>query len=170
MNSNFHTAVLITLVIVLQLMINNFINAGPYLFISLIPFAISLIPRKTSLNLTMVLCFATGLAVDVFSRGVIGVNAAAATAISILREPIYKITISRNRQDYTPNPDIHLCGFPKYLTYISFICIIYMFIYCSVESMGIRSVLFFIPQFLLSSAASILLSCLFSLATGVRKQ
>ena len=169
MNKNFHTAVMITLVIIFQLMINNFINPGPYIFISLVPFAVSLIPRNTPINLTIFLCFVIGLTVDIFSRGVIGVNAAAATAISVLRAPIYRITINRDRQDLTPIPEIRQCGFTKYLSYISIVCLAYMFIYCSLESMGVRSVLFFIPQFLISSAASIILSCCFSLTVSSRQ-
>ena len=169
MNNNFHTAVMITLVIIFQLMINNFINPGPYIFISLVPFAISLIPRNTPINLTIFLCFVIGLTVDIFSRGVIGVNAAAATAISVLRAPIYRITINRDRQDITPIPEIRKCGFVKYLSYISIACLAYMLIYCSLESMGVRSFLFFIPQFLLSSAASIILSCCFSLTVSSRQ-
>lgn len=160
---------MITLVIIFQLIINNFINPGPYVFISLVPFAISLIPRSTPINLTILLCFAIGLAVDVFSRGVIGVNAAAATAISVLRAPIYRLTISRDRQDITPIPEIRQCGVAKYLAYISVACLAYMFIYCALESMGVRSVLFFIPQFLFSSAASIILSCCFSLTVSSRQ-
>ena len=169
MNSKFHTVVMITLVIIFQLMINNFINPGPYIFISLVPFAISLLPRSTPINLTILLCFAIGLTVDIFSRGVIGVNAAASTALSVLRAPIYRLTISRDRQDITPNPEIRQCGFAKYLAYISIACLSYMFIYCSLESMGVRSILFFIPQFLISSAASVILSCCFSLTVGSRQ-
>lgn len=166
MNNKLHTFALITPVIIFQLIINNFINPGPYIFISLVPFAISLIPRSSPINLTILLCFAIGLTVDIFSRGVIGVNAAAATAISVLRAPIYRLTISRDRQDITPNPEIRQCGFAKYLAYISIAVLAYMFIYCSLESMGVRSLLFFIPQFLISSAASIILSCCFSLTAS----
>lgn len=163
MNSNLHTVVLIATVIVFQLIINNFINPGPYLFICLVPFAISLVPRDLNINATMLVCFALGLAVDIFSRGVIGVNAAAATALSVLREPIYRFSINRNRQDNAPNPGIRQCGLSKYVLYISSATLVYMFIYCAAESLGVRDILFFLVQFILSSVLSVILSCCFSL-------
>ncbi len=167
MNNNLHTIALITLVIVFQLIINNFINPGPYLFISLMPFAISLIPRSLHINVTMLVCFSLGLTVDVLSRGVIGVNAATATALAVFRGPIYKAFVNSDRQDKSQNPGIRQCGLSKFLLYITAATLAYMFIYCAVESMGVRDIFFFLPQFLLSSLLSIILSCCFSLAVKV---
>lgn len=163
MNSSPHTVVLIAIVIAFQLIINNFINPGPYLFICLVPFAISLVPRGLNINVTMLICFALGLAVDIFSRGVIGVNAAAATVLSILREPIYRFSINRNRQDNAPDPGIRQCGLSKYLLYITPATLAYMSIYCAAESLGVREILFFLIQFTFSSILSVILSCCLSL-------
>lgn len=167
MNSKQHTAALIAMILIFQLVINNFINPGPYLFISLVPFAISLIPRRLHKNVTMAICFGLGLSIDILSRGVIGVNAAAATALAALREPFYKIFINRDRQDVEHNPGIHQSGFSKYLLYISAATLSYMLIYCYAESSGIGDIFFFLIQFLLSSLLSIILSCCLSLTVKV---
>ena len=167
MDSKQHTAALIAMIIIFQLMINNFINPGPELFISLVPFAISLIPRRLHINATMAICFALGLSIDILSRGVIGVNAAAATVLAALREPFYKAFVNQDRQDVEHNPGIRQSGFSKYLLYISTATLSYMLVYCFAESSGFGDIFFFLIQFLLSSLLSIILSCCLSLTVRV---
>lgn len=167
MVSKKHTSAMIAMIFVFQLIINNFINPGPWLFISLIPFAISLIPRRLHINATMAICFAIGLSLDILSRGVIGVNAAAATALAVLREPYYKAFINRDRQDVEQNPGIRQSGLSKYLPYISAATLSYMLIYCFAESSDIGDIFFFMIQFFLSSLLSIILSCCLSLTVRV---
>ena len=66
------------LVFLLQLAISNYLNLGPWITISLIPFLIVQIPLQRSPHVVMLAAFGLGLLLDWLSAGVLGLNAFAA--------------------------------------------------------------------------------------------
>lgn len=71
------TAGIITLIV--QLLICEFVNIWPPLYITVIPLFIIILPIETNMFALLLCAFGLGIATDAFADGVLGLNAAALT-------------------------------------------------------------------------------------------
>lgn len=76
-------AAIITLI--LQLLICEFVNIWPGIYITVLPLFIILLPLSLSVSWLMIAAFAMGLATDAFADGVLGLNAASLTLVAYLK-------------------------------------------------------------------------------------
>ena len=79
-------AISIILIIVIQLLIDNYLNLGLYLYVAIFPFLILTLPYRYKTIPTMLLSFLLGLSIDFLSNGVLGLNAGALTAMAFVRQ------------------------------------------------------------------------------------
>lgn len=156
------------LLFAIQVLISNYLNLGPYVYICLIPFIILNIPMSTPTWLVMLASFATGLLLDMVSGGVLGLNAAAAVMTAFLRNPIYKATARRDRQDKTEVPSAANIGLSKYVLYMGSCTALYMFTYIFIDCIGTGHLLLIVLKFIASTVLNVVIALLTSRAISER--
>ncbi len=117
MNSNLKHIFRFAILILVQVLILNNVYLGGYinpfiylLFLMLMPFGIDRI-------WLLILGFITGLTVDLFSGGVIGLHTAAATFVAFLRPYLLNMISSQREYDSSIEPSIKDMGFSWFLGY-----------------------------------------------------
>ncbi len=89
MNQNF--GILYSLLLICQIIICNFSPLGPYILLTMLPAMILCIPLTVNTIWCMAIAFASGLAVDWLSEGLIGINAASLLPVALARKGIIRI-------------------------------------------------------------------------------
>lgn len=91
-----------------------------------------LFPRGYSRWLQMVLCFAMGLAVDMFENTP-GLAAASMTLIAFLQPGVFELFLKKEDSDEL-RPGINTMGFTKFLTYVLMLVTLYCVVFFSLEA------------------------------------
>lgn len=94
--------ILYILLLICQVVICNYANLGPYVMLSALPAMVICIPLSYSTPVCMLAAFASGLAVDWLSEGLIGINAAALVPVALFRKTFIRIFLGEdiiNRKD-----------------------------------------------------------------------
>ena len=86
------------LVFLLQVILTDYLHLGPFVYLCLIPFLILHIPFSRRPQVVLLAAFGMGLALDLLSDGVAGLNAAAAVAAAASRQLLYRTLVNRDRQ------------------------------------------------------------------------
>lgn len=83
------------LLTICQILLSEYVNIWPVLYIAIFPQFIILLPPSTNRSLHMAIAFVLGMAIDIFADGVLGLNAAALTAMAYFRPMAMKLVFSR---------------------------------------------------------------------------
>lgn len=83
------------LVIICQILVSEYVNIWAVLYIAVFPQFIILLPPTINRSAYMLIAFVLGLGIDLFADGVLGLNAAALTAMAYLRPSILKFTLPK---------------------------------------------------------------------------
>lgn len=157
------------LVFLLQVILTDYLHLGPYVYLCLIPFLILNIPFSRRPQLVLVAAFGMGLALDLLSDGVAGLNAAAAVAAAASRQLLYRTLVNRDRQDQTEVPVPAGVGLGKYLKYAVAVTAVYMAVYVLFDCISFRPAGFVLLKFLASTVASAGLGLLLTLSLQNRR-
>ena len=76
------------LLVIAQMLLCNYFHFTPYIMLTILPIMVFCIPTRVSVFWTLIIAFVTGLAVDYFAEGIIGLNAAALLPVAILRRTL----------------------------------------------------------------------------------
>lgn len=158
----------LVLLFVLQVIISEYLNLGPFVYICLVPIIILNIPLSTRTWILLLKAFAIGLLLDMFSNGVLGLNSAAAVLLAACRKPIYKFTARRDRQDKTEIPNAGNIGANKYLEYLAACTALYILTYTLIDGAGINPFWLILAKFLASTAVNVLVALLINRAIPER--
>ena len=85
MKTSQNFGLLYVLLIICQVVMCNYTDLGPYIMLTMLPAMVLCIPTGISTAVCMVIAFASGLTVDWLSEGLLGLNAAALTAVALVR-------------------------------------------------------------------------------------
>lgn len=139
------------LVFLLQLVITDYVQLGPYVFPCLVPFLILCIPFSRRTELLLVAAFGIGIMLDLLSDGVLGLNAAAAVAAAATRRFFYRNLVNRDRQDQTEVPTPAGIGTAKYLKYAAAVTAVYLAVYILFDCVSFRPAGFILIRFVAST-------------------
>ncbi len=108
-NSFALTYVLLT---VAQMVLSNYFHFTPYMMITILPVMVLCIPTNVGTVKAMLIAFATGLAVDFFAEGTLGINAISLVPVALLQEACHR-DVFRQRafraERERHRPEIRLC-------------------------------------------------------------
>lgn len=146
------------LLVIVQLLLNNFLRVSPYLMLSILPVMVLCIPIRVNTTATMFIAFATGLVIDLLSEGLLGLNALALVPVALLRNSIIRLIFgtelfARN-EDFSPQRN----GFGKVLLGVFIAHTLYLAIYVWVDAAGMRPFSFNAIRFAVSLVAGVLVS------------
>ena len=91
------------IVVVCQILVSEYVNIWAVLYIAVFPQFIILLPPTMNRPAYMLVAFLLGLGIDLFADGVMGLNAAALTAMAYVRPSILKLTVPKTSFESNEN-------------------------------------------------------------------
>ena len=134
------------LLVIAQMLLCNYFHFTPYIMLTILPI--------------MVFCIPTGLAVDYFAEGIIGLNAAALLPVAILRRTLIEAIFGPEPFEQEENITVKKYGLAKVSLAIFIITAIFLLIYNIADCAGTRPFIFILAKVCLSLLASYILSLL----------
>lgn len=104
--------------LITQVLLSNFINFGPLVYIAVYPLFILTLPTNTSTISMMLWSFAMGLGVDYFTDSIIGLNAAAAVFLAFVQPLLFKAVCRKGELENQIRPGLTELGLPRFLAFI----------------------------------------------------
>ena len=141
-----------------QMLLSDFVRISPYVTLTILPVMVLCIPVRTSPSLTMIIAFLTGLAVDFFSDGVLGLNSLALVPVAALRNPVIRLVMGNEILEKKEAFSVAKSGFGKISTAILMVQAVFLVIYILADGAGTRTIVFNALRFSLSLIAGYLLS------------
>ncbi|MCD8208660.1 MAG: hypothetical protein LUD72_12035 [Bacteroidales bacterium] len=158
------------ILVLCQMVVCNFFNFSPFVFLSLLPVMVLCIPVKVNLPWTMVIAFVTGIAVDYTADGLLGLNALALVPVAFARNAILVITLGKNNYGEPETPDFGDKGFGKVAVAVLLSTGLFCLLYTVFDGAGARPVGFLAIRYLLSTAISFLGGLLVIRALGPERK
>lgn len=138
----------------------NYFHFTPYIMLTILPIMVFCIPTRVSVFWTLIIAFVTGLAVDYFAEGIIGLNAAALLPVAILRRTLIEAIFGPEPFEQEENITVKKYGLAKVSLAIFIITAIFLLIYNIADCAGTRPFIFILAKVCLSLLASYILSLL----------
>lgn len=161
MKSSQNSILTYILLVLAQILICNFINTGPYVFLTLLPVLILCLPLSIPSIPLMLIAAVSGLAVDWLAEGVTGLNMAAAVPVAFIRNPVARVLFGEDQMERGEGFSFRKNGILKISAAILICTSVFLAIYIFLDSAGTRTFLFNLLRFAIS------LSCGYILAIPV---
>ncbi|MDE5773134.1 MAG: rod shape-determining protein MreD [Muribaculaceae bacterium] len=149
------------LLILVQVLVFNHIALFSIAIAFIFIYFIISLPLSLSTNLLLLLSFATGFIVDVFSDTP-GVNSLSCTILAILKRPVFYAYVPRDDKTKVMNPTIMTIGWAAYSKYLFTMCAIYSLLVFSIEYFSFADV----KDILIMSLGATLFTFIVNLALG----
>lgn len=135
-SQNFWT--LYFLLIICQVILCNYGHLGAYIMLSMLPAMILCIPLGISTISCMFIAFLSGLVVDFFAEGVIGLNAAALTPAALMRKPVIRFFLGEDMIVREDNFSFRKNGIAKISMALLVSLLIFLSLYVFLDGAGTR--------------------------------
>lgn len=146
------------ILLVIQMILDNYVNLSQYLFLTMLPAIIMCIPMRHGLSFSLLVAFIAGVAVDFFGGGVLGMTSAALLPVALLRNPIFRLCFDSETVSRIDEISIKKMGFFRLLICAALELTVFLVLYIWIDGAGTRTLGFNLLRFLLSFAVGILLS------------
>lgn len=153
-----HFGILYSLLLIGQVILCNYAALGPYVMLTMLPAMIMCLPTTIKTSTCMLIAFASGLCVDWLSEGLLGLNAAAAVPVALMRNGIIKIFLGEDLITRGDRFSLRKNGFFKIMVAMFTAAVIFLGIYIFLDGAGTRPALFNLTRFGISTACCLLLS------------
>jgi len=160
MNVDFKKILYALVIIVVQCILDNYVDLSIYLRIVLVPYLILILPYGYRTISAMILAFFIGLAVDIFTTGVLGINAGALTAVAFIRQKMLHAIMDERNMERHDSPDLKVMGVGKGLFYIGVPYLLFFIISVLLDNFSIRPLAITIPKILAGTIVSGVISML----------
>lgn len=154
MNIDFKKILFALLVIVVQCVLDNYVDLSIYVRIALVPYLILILPYRYRTISTMILAFLIGLSVDIFTTGVLGMNAGALVAVAFIRQKMLHAIMDERNMERHDSPDLKVMGVGKGLFYIGVPYLLFFIVYTLLDNFSLRPVAITIPKILIGTVIS----------------
>ena len=134
-NSFALTYVLLT---VAQMVLSNYFHFTPYMMITILPVMVLCIPTNVGTVKAMLIAFATGLAVDFFAEGTLGINAMSLVPVALLREPVIGMFFGNEPFEQKESVTVRKYGYARVSIAIILTTVLFLLIYILADCAGTR--------------------------------
>lgn len=138
------------LIVLVQILICNYLNLSLYVALSLLPVIVLFIPIRYSTSFALVVAFLTGLAVDYFAEGLVGLNALALLPVAFCRKSIINLVFGDEIFARQEDISINQHGVLKVSIAIIIAQSLFMLIYIWADGAATRPFWFNLTRFLMS--------------------
>jgi hypothetical protein len=148
------------LLTVVQMLLCNYVHLTPYLMLSILPVMVLCIPIRVPTWGAMVIAFLTGLAVDLLSEGLLGLNSLALVPVAFARKELIRLIFGgelfARKEDFSARRN----GFGKVALASFLVQALFLLIYIWADGAGTRPFSFNAIRFGISLAAGWAISLL----------
>ena len=128
--------IIYAVVILLQVILNNYVNLGPMIYICLIPLLVIYLPLDQKNYISLIIAFGMGLVIDILSDGVLGLNAGAATLVALVYKPLFYPIFQKNNYSKKYILPIRESGLWQHALYLLIILEIYFLFYIAFDGLA----------------------------------
>lgn len=157
-----HFGILYSLLLIGQIILCNYAALGPYVMLTMLPAMIMCLPTTLRTSTCMLIAFASGLCVDWLSEGILGLNAAAAVPVALLKNGIIKIFLGEDLITRGDKFSFRKNGLTKIIVAMFTAVVIYLGIYVILDGAGTRPASFTLLRLGISTVCCLALSILVS--------
>ena len=148
------------LLVIAQMILSNYCHFTPLIMLTILPTMILCLPTKVNTFWAMIIAFATGLAVDLFVEGTLGINAVSLVPVAFARKTLIGTIFGVEPFEQKENLTIKTYGFARISFAIILLTALFLAIYILADCAGTRPLWFMGSKFGLSLLASYLVSIL----------
>lgn len=138
------------MVVLVQILICNYLNLSLFVALSLLPVIVLFIPIRYSTSLALFVAFISGLAVDYFAEGLVGLNALALLPVAFCRKSIINLVFGDEIFARKEDISINQHGVLKVSIAIIIAQSLFMLIYIWADGAATRPFWFNLTRFLMS--------------------
>lgn len=138
------------LIVLVQILICNYLNLSLFVVLSLLPGIVLFIPIRYSTTLALFVAFFTGLAVDYFAEGIVGLNALALLPVAFCRKSIINLVFGDEIFARKEDISVGQHGVLKVSIAIIIAQSVFMLIYVWADGAATRPFWFNLTRFLMS--------------------
>ena len=146
------------LMVVAQMLLTNYFHFSPLCMVTILPMMVLCIPTKVETLWAMVIAFATGLAVDLFVEGALGLNALALVPVAFIRKGLIGMIFGTEPFEHKENISTRKYGFARVSFAIILVTLLFLAIYIVADCAGTRPAWFVGAKLGISLAVSYLMS------------
>ncbi len=142
------------LLFIAQVLLWNYFNFTPYLFIVFLPAMLLCLPIERGSIRVMFLAFVLGLVADFMVNGQLGLTSLALVPVAAVRRGVIRIVFGQELFVREEQLSFRRLGWPKFIWSILLLTGLYLIIYIAVDSADVYSLGFRALKFLFSLLAS----------------
>ncbi len=142
--------IIYAVVILIQVIMNNYVNLGPMVYICLVPLLVIYLPLDQKNYLTLIIAFGLGLLIDILSDGVLGLNAGAATLVALVYKPLFYPIFQKNNYSKKYILPIRESGLWHHVLYLLIILAIYFMFYIAFDGLAKTTLLVSLIRYLVN--------------------
>jgi hypothetical protein len=163
MKSNIGITSLIFVMFIIQLIISVFFDYQPIVYITLLPLMVISFPIEMRSYKSLPLAFLLGLLIDLLVDGVLGLNAGAATLLSLFRRPLSLFIFGEEKFSRSIFPTIRESSLVRHIFFFVVSISIFMLFYMSFDGVLYRGYIFNLVRFGITLVANLMLYLLIDL-------
>ena len=148
------------LLTVVQMLLYNYVHVSAYLFISILPVMVLCISTRIPTWVTMIVAFLTGLAVDLLSEGLLGLNVLALVPVAFVRKEVIRLIFGDELFARKEDFSVRKNGFGKVALAVFLVHALFLAVYIWADGAGTRTFSFNAIRFGISLVAGWVLSLL----------
>jgi len=146
-----------------QVIINNYVNLGPMIYVCLIPLLIIYLPLDQRPYISLIIAFGLGLIIDILSDGVLGLNAGAATLVALVYKPLFYPVFQKNNYSKKYIPPVRESDIWHHMLYIAIILAIYFLFYIAFDGLAKTTLLTSFLRYLVNIAVNLAIAIIVDL-------
>lgn len=146
------------LLLVAQILLWNYFNFTQFLTIAILPAMILCLPVRKSTVFGMTIAFISGVIVDFFAGGLVGLTSFALVPAALLRLPVIQLVFGSELRARGEDISFQRQGMQKMLLATCIVTAVFLLLFITVESAGTRLLWVDLTKFAASLAASTLVS------------
>jgi hypothetical protein len=150
--------IIYAVVILLQIIINNYVYLGPMVYICLIPLLVMYLPLDQKPYISLIIAFGLGLIIDILSDGVLGLNAGAATLLALVYKPLFYPVFQKNNYSKKFIPAIRESNIWHHVLYLLIIIAIYFLFYIAFDGLATTTLIVSLARYLVNVAVNLVLA------------
>ncbi len=146
------------LMVVAQMLLTNYFQFTSLCMVTILPMMVLCIPTKVETVWAMVIAFATGLAVDFFAEGALGLNALSLVPVAFIRKGLINMIFGTEPFEHKENISARKYGFARVSFAVILVTTLFLTIYILADCAGTRPLWFMGSKLGISLLASYLVS------------
>ena len=148
------------LMVVAQMLLTNYFHFTSLCMVTILPMMVLCIPTKVETVWAMVIAFTTGLAVDFFAEGALGLNALSLVPVAFVRKGLINMIFGTEPFEHKENISARKYGFARVSFAVILVTTLFLTIYILADCAGTRPLWFMGSKLGISLLASYLVSAI----------